>query len=145
MAKFNIGDKVHVEDFGNIFDGVIGEFRASDGYLYVWQDKLDGSMGNIFPSTKGFNYSYVVNPKNVKLLSSPNTLKSMSIKEKFIISLLPEPEKSFRKAGITNEDGLITEDGQTLLMTWLLNQYKATFNDQVVQPLLAEKKDEECK
>lgn len=62
-----------------------------------------------------------------------------NIKEKFITALLPEPEKSFRKAGITNGDGLLTSDGQTIFLTWLLNQNKDAFNKEVVQPLLEEK------
>lgn len=69
--------------------------------------------------------------------------KNMNIKEKFITALLPEPEKSFRKVGITNGDGLLTDDGKAIFLTWLLNQNKTTFNTDVVQALVAEQAKED--
>ena len=69
----------------------------------------------------------------------------MTIKEKFIIALLPEPEKSFRKAGITNGDGLLTTEGTAIFLSWMLNQNKDKLNTDVVQPLLKEQQDEAAK
>jgi hypothetical protein len=127
----------------------IGErviMQASKGtYLYV-PNGAEGVVIGVHADCGGyctvkFPTDGSCNVYNVDLKKVSNK-KSMSIKEKFIISLLPEPEKSFRKAGITNSDGLITADGQTLLMTWLLNKNKKEFNEEVVQPLL---KEEEVK
>ena len=45
--------------------------------------------------------------------------KTMNIKEQFLLAITAEPQKSFRKAGITNGDDLLTEDGQKVFLSWL--------------------------
>lgn len=66
----------------------------------------------------------------------------MNLKEKFITAFLSEPEKSFRKAGITNGDGILTDEGQEVFLTYLLKKEGATFKTEVVDVLLAE--EEKC-
>jgi hypothetical protein len=69
----------------------------------------------------------------------------MNIKEKFVLALTKEPQKSFRKAGITNGDDLLTDDGQNIFLSWLLHEKHADeFKTQVVDGLLQDqkKKDE---
>lgn len=62
----------------------------------------------------------------------------MSIKESFALAFKNEPEKSFRKAGITNGDDFLTEDGQTIFLSWLLKQNGEAFKKEVVDALLVE-------
>lgn len=64
-----------------------------------------------------------------------------TLKEKFALLLTKEPFKSFRKAGITNGDDLLTEQGSHILLAWLLQKYGDEFKKDVVDELL--KKEEE--
>lgn len=72
--------------------------------------------------------------------------KIMNLKEKFVLSLTPEPKKSFRKAGITDGDDVITEDGAKVFLTYLLhNKFSAEFKKEVVDDILKDKEKEEKK
>ena len=62
----------------------------------------------------------------------------MNLKEKFVLALTAEPEKSFRKAGITNGDGILTDDGAKIFLTWLLGKNSKEFKTEVVDALLKE-------
>lgn len=75
--------------------------------------------------------------KEEKLLLFKNN-KIMDIKEKFILAITKEPQKSFRKAGITNGDDLLTSDGQTIFLTWLLEKHQEEFKKEVVDDILKE-------
>ena len=73
----------------------------------------------------------------------PNSLTPFSMSsllEKAAIAFKNEPEKSFRKAGITDGDDLLTEDGVKLFLSFLLRKYGAEFKKEVVDPLLVEEK-----
>lgn len=64
---------------------------------------------------------------------------TMTVKEKFLLGLTKEPQKSFRKAGITNGDDMLTPEGQGIFLTWLLNEkYADEFKTAVVDGLLEE-------
>ncbi len=64
----------------------------------------------------------------------------LNMKEKFAQMFLAEPEKSFRKAGITNSDGMLTSEGKDIFFTWLLRKYGEEFKKEVVDVLLADEK-----
>ena len=71
-------------------------------------------------------------------------LQEMNIKEKFILAITPEPKRTFRKAGITNGDDILTEEGQKIFLTWLLhNKFADEFKKDVVEEMLEVKKDAE--
>ena len=65
----------------------------------------------------------------------------MSIIESFAQLVKSEPQKSFRKAGITNGDDLLTDEGVKVFLTWLLNKNANEFKEEVVTPLLVELKE----
>ena len=61
----------------------------------------------------------------------------MNIKEKFILSLTSEPKKTFRKAGITDGDDLLTDEGQKVFLTWLLHsKFAEEFKKEVADELV---------
>ena len=66
----------------------------------------------------------------------------VNIKEQFLLAITSEPQKSFRKAGITNGDDLLTDDGQKVFLSWLLKLNQDAFKKEVVDPILADMKDE---
>jgi hypothetical protein len=80
--------------------------------------------------------------KNLKLISSNNQSIIMNIKEKFTLAFKSEPEKSFRKAGITNGDDHLTEEGQAIFLLWLLKKNGTEFKETVVDLLLKEKEED---
>ena len=66
----------------------------------------------------------------------------MDIKEKFVLAITPEPKKSFRKAGVTDGDDILTDEGTKVFLTWLLhNKYAEEFKTQVVDEILKEKEE----
>lgn len=67
--------------------------------------------------------------------------KNMNITEKFLLAFKKEPEKSFRKAGITNGDDLLTDEGQQVFLSWLLQKHGSDFKSEVVDGLLESEKD----
>jgi hypothetical protein len=65
----------------------------------------------------------------------------MDLKQQFVLGLTKEPQKSFRKAGITNGDDLLTADGQQIFLSWLLHEKHADdFKTQIVDGILEENK-----
>lgn len=69
--------------------------------------------------------------------------QNMNIKEKFLISLKSEPHKSFRKAGITNGDDMLTDEGREIFLGYLLSKYGDDFKKDVVDELLKKEDKEE--
>jgi hypothetical protein len=59
---------------------------------------------------------------------------------KFLLAFKSEPDRSFRKAGITNGDDFLTDDGQKIFLSWLLKKHGDDFKTAVVDDLLAEEK-----
>ena len=85
-------------------------------------------------------HCWVLKRENYEIINDKkSTMKN--IKESFVLLLKSEPEKSFRKAGITDGDDLLTNDGQLVFLTWLLNKNKDVFKTEVVDGLLADKED----
>lgn len=63
--------------------------------------------------------------------------KNMNIIQKYALVLTKEPQKSFRKAGITNGDDILTEDGQKVFLSWLLHaKYADDFKKEIVDDML---------
>lgn len=60
--------------------------------------------------------------------------------EKFALAFKKEPQKSFRKAGITNGDDILTDQGSRLFLTWLLSKHEMDFKKEVVDPILKDEK-----
>jgi hypothetical protein len=134
---FKVGDRVKMiatkytdqEDcprwggkFGHI-PAVISEMKETNN---VYSFKLNFDNGK---------YNSWFNSNDLELINS-----HMSLKQKFQDLFLQEPEKSFRKAGITNESGMLTSEGQDIFLTWLLKNNGASFKTEVVDPILAEEK-----
>lgn len=70
------------------------------------------------------------------------TKNTMNIKEKFTLAFKGEPEKSFRKAGITNGDDFLTEDGQQVFLGFLLKKFGADFKTEIVDGILKDLEEE---
>lgn len=128
-----VGDRVRqsahgFQQYGNQSSGGLGTVRVPSVVSYV--------------TVRWDNGGYELNYHECDL-ELVNQTSSMNLKEKFTLAITAEPKKSFRKAGITNGDDILTDDGTKVFLTWLLHsKYAEEFKKEVVDDLLkAECKD----
>ncbi len=126
-VSFKVGDRVKInESCHRNEEGVITNINGSTIAV-----RVDGSTD---PSSHSGHESYL------ELIKSQNIMSNLT--EKFALAFKKEPEKSFRKAGITNGDDLLTEDGVKVFLGWLLQQNGEKFKTEVVDGILAEMEKE---
>lgn len=123
------GDWVTGEWNGNPYEGIYVEYDTMRGGHFIG---LNGNSTNLWFVDK------IIEIKTKSFMSA-----SKNIVDKFLLSLKPEPQKSFIKAGITNGDGVLTNEGAELFLAWLLQSNGDAFKTAVVDPILAE--DEKSK
>lgn len=113
---------------------------ALPGNEYVLISSESGA--DLGTSEKGSNEILCMCSWNWKLISqqslTPHPMSKLT--EQFALLRKKEPQKSFFKLGITDQDDQLTEEGQELFIQWLLDINEKEFNDAVVQPLLKEQK-----
>lgn len=119
-----VGDKVKFKNGGD--KAVIFEVRMVYGGLVYVECELG-------------KRSYLVEEYNVEVISN-NITNPMTNIEKFTLLFKSEPQKSFRKSGITDGDDLLTTEGTKIFLTWLLNKNQDAFKTEVVDGLLKEEK-----
>lgn len=124
MTEFKIGDQVNIIRVNSRATHPEGVFELTKFCLP--SDSFGTTMCG-----DGFSISWY----KFELINN----KTMNIKEKFVTVFLSEPEKSFRKTGITNGDGLLTEDGKTVFLSYLLKKYGDDFKATIVDELLKQK------
>lgn len=109
---------------------------GNDTRTYTIKYILDSQMELNERSGKKWDPSYfdLVEPASNQSFNPNN----MGLLDKFALLLKNEPQKSFRKAGITNGDDILTSEGQTLFLTWLLGKHEGEFLKDVVSPILEE-------
>lgn len=81
--------------------------------------------------------------KEEKLLTNDN--KPMNLLQRIKNLALSEPQKSFKKYGITNEFGDLTSDGKEAFINWLFEQHQHEFKADVVNKLITEDEKENKK
>jgi hypothetical protein len=119
-------------------------FKIGDEVEVVWDDKGDskyiGSVSKIESIIEDYSYPYKLEmfAARFKKEELKLTNKNMNIKEQFTLAMTPEPQKSFRKVGITNGDNILTEDGMKIYLSWKLMKDADAFKKEVVDDMLAE-------
>ena len=144
MIKYNKGDRVKINSnaitiYGTTHMGYGGyEAMVEDWFAEGSYDIKVIKLGNIINHVPEY-YLDLVKAKSDTMVG-----KIMDIKEKFVLALTSEPQRSFRKAGITNGDDILTDDGQKVFLSWLLHKvYAVKFKAEVVSVLLKKEKNEE--
>lgn len=62
----------------------------------------------------------------------------LNLVEKVALLFTKEPQKSFRKIGLTNGDDMITPEGAKIVLQWLLTKHADEIKKEIVDPLLKE-------
>jgi len=128
--EFKVGDKVKMKE------GCAPLKSGDICIVYIREGDLWASMGG---DRDGASCDQ---PEKWELISS-NKTTMVNLKEKFILGLTKEPQKSFRKAEVTDGDDILTEEGAKVFLTWLLHTVHAdAFKKDVVDGILAEKEKE---
>lgn len=127
---FKLGDRVEVvgKNGRTVGSRPIGYVGVVTSTSTSWC----GDEGGIYYLDNG-NGSY---ESELRLVNSKNII--MNIVEKFKNSFIQEPERTFKKAGITNGDGILTSDGRDIFFAWLLKQNADKFKAEVVDELIKE-------
>lgn len=109
---------------------------AGGAFVKCWDVRILGG-----PSANcSVGSSYHVAECELELIKDKD--KNMNIKEKFTLAFKGEPEKSFRKTGITNGDDFLTDDGEKVFLGWLLKENGEKFKKDVVDGLLEDMEGE---
>ena len=109
--------------------------RLIIGNIYI-VTKVDGNrlwFDNYNDSWSDYQFELVhliVKEKNMNIKSVWNQIKRS------------EPEKTFNKLGITDENDELTAEGLSLYQNWRFQQDKAQFKTEVADPILAEQEKE---
>lgn len=69
----------------------------------------------------------------------------MNLKQMYNNLFVKEPEKTFIKIGIMNEDRTLTSDGKDLYLNWEFEKNKDAFKKEVADPILEDMKKDEAK
>jgi hypothetical protein len=154
VGKIKVGDTVITNGYRNTFllnfdiKGRVIKTNKDGFYLEVTEI---GKYGNWFKENfKPWSISWDNKGAYIHILSSEETKKwsqlikekIMNIKEKFLLFLTQEPYKSLRKAKIVDDQNMLTDDGATIFLGWLLMKYADEFKKEVVDKLLKEQKEE---
>ena len=65
-----------------------------------------------------------------------------TLTKKFLGLFITEPQKTFRKLNITDEQGRLTGEGAELFHNWLLSKFGEEFRKEVWAKLLEEQEQE---
>ena len=124
MPKFKVGDSVigncladsRYSITRNGWTGrVVKVHEIESDMIDVLGKDLSG-IYTIFTRVESFCFDLL--PSSYATVQSYSLIKkeTMNLKEKFLLALKSEPEKSFRKVGITNGDDLLTQEGTELFL-----------------------------
>jgi hypothetical protein len=115
-------------------------------YAFITSDEFVRDWGKTLPMDALLDAPYA----DFKLAEYPQTIwtrvdklkqnKMTNLIEKAKLLVMSEPQKSFRKSGITDGDDQLTQEGKELFINWLFKKNQDEFNKEIVQPLLAEDK-----
>lgn len=128
--QFKIGDtvckinqKCNSARFGDIYTAVRD----------VWSNNANGELG-IGDDLHNLCHC----PNEWELVTNKKIMGNLT--EKFVLAFTSEPKKSFRKAGITNGDDVLTDEGARVFLTWLLhNKHAEEFKKDIVDGILEDK------
>lgn len=138
MSKFKVGEEV-------ICVKVASEFANGAGWVEGKKFIIDHISEMCEYSCYFASGGSGIYEPHLELVTSnqSNQIKNMNLREIFSISRLSEPNKSYRKAGITDGDDMLTQDGVAIFLNYLLHGGKIEdFKVEVVDEILKQQEKE---
>ena len=132
-----IGDRVEninvkSKNYGE--EGEITDVRDSDGKFEVTYDNGDIGYGQ----AKSYKVIDDAENDNGSFNDAPNKNKKVSFLKKVNDFFLSEPEKTYRKLGLKDSSGNLTEDGKEFLINVLWTANEATLVREKADAILAD-------
>ncbi len=122
MRKFKVGDVVR--------------FVGADENTYDEEIKSNGKFGRGWVDDPN-EESFWNHRKFIEVIRNTNNKTIMTnLVTKFSNLFVKEPQLSFRKSGITDNQDILTDEGQKVFLSWLLTQNADKFKKEVVDELL---------
>jgi len=134
--KFKIGDRVRC------IDPYYTWLKERETQVFTVSKYSDDNDGIIYVKDEHGEEAGGYRETRFELIN-PLTPDNMSLTKKFAQIFKSEPQRSFNKAGVTDSGDVLTEEGTTVFLSWLLQKYGDDFKKEVVDPILkeAEKKE----
>lgn len=132
MSKFKVGDRIKTTS--NPMASAIYRNREAT----IIRDEGTGYAPLRLRFDNGDECNWVYENDLVIIKKARNIMSKIT--DKFTLTFKKEPEKTFLKAGIIDNTDLLTTDGQSIFLSWLLKKHGEEFKKDVVDDLL---KDEE--
>lgn len=141
--NYNVGDIVKITNVNSCtnarkYNGVyvrITNFGCTSESPFYYYDILDAGMTKLESC-----YSCIGDASlgGIVYSNNKNNTTNMSIISKFKMLTKGEPEKSYIKSGIMDQDEVPTDDGMKIAMAYLLKdkEFSAKFKADVVDPLI---------
>ena len=130
---------------------LIRSVNLETGYFKISYLKDDKDKYNVNISTEDFDRSKfsrsIMQYSSYTILQQPKRGFMSNLIQRCKEIFLSEPEKSFRKAEITTDDGFLTSEGIQVFMKWLLNknatEFKKEIVDDIIEDINEKKKEKE--
>jgi len=130
-----VGDQIQIIDQDSSWSGFVATVVPRTGNLSAEYVKV---------AWNGGKDEYVYRTSELKLTGQAEinkaSSKKMNLKEKLVLLVTPEPQKSRRKVGITDGDDYPTDEGMKAIVSWWLKNSEDAkkFDEEVVKPLVKE-------
>lgn len=123
----------------------VGRYGLGGIKSYKLVHPLSGSGGGSIATSENYSgiatYTHKGSDTATITIKKTTKLPMNSLARKVKQLFTAEPQKSFQKTGITDEDGSLTESGSIVFLDWLLSKNQDAFNTDIVQPLLKMKNE----
>lgn len=138
MSKFKVGDRVNVRR-GR--DNQTGYCPYLDNYLNCKVVEINSTSYTVYSGDDNYNYIGLFNDSELELVGTL-TNKTKIIMTNLITTFKnitrTEPNKTFVKAGVMNEDLSLTSEGKELFIQFMFDKHATEFKTEVVDAILAE-------
>jgi hypothetical protein len=140
---FKVGDRVEriknceIGTNDNFIKGDVGTIIGMAAYG-INKYKISCDRCPVFNNEIDARYLKLIEPTSVA--KSDDGLQNImnSLKQRVKMMFTGEPERSFIKAGIMNENKELTQDGKDIFIDFMFEKHKAEFKTEVVDKLLEE-------
>ncbi len=138
MSKFKVGDKVKIinastnDSYWLSRVGQIGEVERIENSPRTWGGLLHPYMITIGNRTNSFPEEHLAPEHTLTKTTSMNLITT------FKNITRTEPNKTFVKAGVMNEDLSLTSEGKELFIQFMFDKHATEFKTDVVDAILAE-------